>query len=131
MSGTLGFGTFAGLQSTQLRPPTSHCSASSMSTESFEPERRIVRLDARGARGESRWRRASITNRELAEFIRAGATRATSVSAATSTNWRVCALGAVYDGVYHLPRDHGKLVPDHLERLFRCLDEVEALSGRL
>ena len=35
-----------------------------------------------------------------------------------------CALGAVYDGVYHLPRDHGKLVPDHLERLFRCLDEV-------
>ncbi len=35
-----------------------------------------------------------------------------------------CALGAVYDGVYHLPRDHGKLIPDHLERLFRCLDEV-------
>ena len=35
-----------------------------------------------------------------------------------------CALGAVYEGVYHLPRDHGKLVPDHLERLFRCLDEV-------
>ena len=35
-----------------------------------------------------------------------------------------CALGAVYEGVYHLPRHHGKLVPDHLERLFRCLDEV-------
>ena len=35
-----------------------------------------------------------------------------------------CALGAVYEGVYHLPRDHGKLIPDHLERLFRCLDEV-------
>ena len=35
-----------------------------------------------------------------------------------------CALGAVYEGVYHLPRDHGKLVPDHLEGLFRCLDEV-------
>jgi len=30
----------------------------------------------------------------------------------------------VYDGVYHLPRDHRRLVPDHLERLFRCLDEV-------
>jgi hypothetical protein len=35
-----------------------------------------------------------------------------------------CALGAVYEGVYHLPRAHGKLIPDHLERLFRCLDEV-------
>ena len=35
-----------------------------------------------------------------------------------------CALGAVYEGVYHLPRQHGKLIPDHLERLFRCLDEM-------
>ena len=35
-----------------------------------------------------------------------------------------CALGAVYEGVYHLPREHGKLIPDHLERLFRCLDEM-------
>ena len=35
-----------------------------------------------------------------------------------------CALGAVYEGVYQLPRQHGKLIPDHLERLFRCLDEV-------
>jgi hypothetical protein len=30
----------------------------------------------------------------------------------------------VYDAIYHLPRQHGKLIPDHLERLFRCLDEV-------
>ena len=30
----------------------------------------------------------------------------------------------VYDAFYHLPRQHGKLIPDHLERLFRCLDEV-------
>jgi hypothetical protein len=46
-----------------------------------------------------------------------------SASAAISTK-RACALGAVYDAVYHLPRPHGKLIPDHLERLFRCLDEV-------
>ena len=34
------------------------------------------------------------------------------------------ALGAVYEGVNHLPRAHGKLIPDYLERLFRRLDEV-------
>ena len=90
MSGTLGFGTFGCLQSTQLRPPTSHCSASSMSTESFEPEQRIVRPDARGARGESRWRRASITNRESwrSSFARVRHA-APSASAATSTNGRI------------------------------------------
>ncbi len=48
-----------------------------------------------------------------------------SASAATSTRRADRARsGAVYEGVYHLPREHGKLIPDHLERLFRCLDEM-------
>ena len=55
--------------------------------------------------------------KELANFIRVGATRGHQCFGS-------CALGAVYEGVYHLPRAHGKLIPDHLERLFRCLDEV-------
>ena len=63
--------------------------------------------------------------RELAEFIRAGAARGPQCFGSYfDEQGGSCALGAVYDGVYHLPRDHGKLIPDHLERLFRCLDEV-------
>ena len=63
--------------------------------------------------------------RELAEFIRAGSTRGQQCFGSYfDEKGGSCALGAVYEGVYHLPRDHGKLIPDHLERLFRCLDEV-------
>jgi len=63
--------------------------------------------------------------RELAEFIRAGATHGHQCFGSYfDDRGGSCALGAVYDGVYHLPRDHRRLVPDHLERLFRCLDEV-------
>jgi hypothetical protein len=63
--------------------------------------------------------------RELAEFIRAGSSRGHQCFGSYfDESGGSCALGAVYDGVYHLPRDHGKLVPDHLERLFKCLDEV-------
>ena len=63
--------------------------------------------------------------RELAEFIRAGSRRGHQCFGSYfDDQGGSCALGAVYDGVYHLPRDHGKLIPDHLERLFRCLDEL-------
>ena len=63
--------------------------------------------------------------KELAEFIRAGSSRGPQCFGSYfDEKGGSCALGAVYEGVYHLPRNHGKLVPDHLERLFRCLDEV-------
>ena len=63
--------------------------------------------------------------KELAEFIRAGSTRGHQCFGSYfDEKGGSCALGAVYEGVYHLPRQHGKLIPDHLERLFRCLDEV-------
>jgi hypothetical protein len=63
--------------------------------------------------------------KELAEFIRAGSTRGPQCFGSYfDDKGGSCALGAVYEGVYRLPRQHGKLIPDHLERLFRCLDEV-------
>ena len=63
--------------------------------------------------------------KELAEFIRAGSTRGPQCFGSYfDEKGGSCALGAVYEGVYHLPRQHGKLIPDHLERLFRCLDVV-------
>jgi hypothetical protein len=63
--------------------------------------------------------------KELADFIRAGSTRGHQCFGSYfDEQGGSCALGAVYEGVYHLPRAHGKLIPDHLERLFRCLDEV-------
>ena len=62
---------------------------------------------------------------QLAGFIRAGSERGHQCFGSYfDEKGGSCALGAVYEGVYHLPREHGKLVPDHLERLFRCLDEV-------
>ena len=63
--------------------------------------------------------------KELAEFIRAGSTHGHQCFGSYfDEKGGSCALGAVYEGVSPLPRQHGKLVPDHLERLFRCLDEV-------
>src|SRR3954466_1155323 len=63
--------------------------------------------------------------RELAEYIRAGSARGPQCFGSYfDEKGGSCALGAVYDAIYHLPRQHGKLIPDHLERLFRCLDEV-------
>ena len=63
--------------------------------------------------------------KELADFIRAGSSRGPQCFGSYfDEKGGSCALGAVYEGVYQLPRNHGKLVPDHLERLFRCLDEV-------
>ncbi len=63
--------------------------------------------------------------RQLADFIRAGSARGPQCFGSYfDERGGSCALGAVYEGVYHLPREHGRLVPDHLERLFRCLDEM-------
>ena len=63
--------------------------------------------------------------KELADFIRAGSQRGPQCFGSYfDERGGSCALGAVYEGVYHLPRTHGKLIPEHLERLFRCLDEV-------
>ncbi len=63
--------------------------------------------------------------KELADFIRVGSSRGHQCFGSYfDEKGGSCALGAVYEGVYHLPRAHGKLIPDHLERLFRCLDEV-------
>jgi hypothetical protein len=63
--------------------------------------------------------------KELADFIRTGSKRGPQCFGSYfDEKGGSCALGAVYEGVYHLPRQHGKLIPDHLERLFRCLDEV-------
>jgi hypothetical protein len=33
-----------------------------------------------------------------------------------------CALGAAYEGIYHLPLDASGIRPKHLERLFDCLE---------
>src|SRR5258707_5020535 len=61
--------------------------------------------------------------RELAEYIRAGSTRGPQgFGSYFDEKGGSCALGAVYDAFYHLPRQHGELIPDHLERLFHCLD---------
>jgi hypothetical protein len=69
--------------------------------------------------------RLEAEQKELAEFIRAGSSRGPQCFGSYfDERGGSCALGAVYEGVYHLPRQHGKLIPDHLERLFRCLDEM-------
>ena len=63
--------------------------------------------------------------KELADFIRAGSQRGPQCFGSYfDDRGGSCALGAVYDAVYHLPR-HGKLIPDHLERLFRGLGSDE------
>jgi hypothetical protein len=63
--------------------------------------------------------------KELADAIRVGSQRGPQCFGSYfDEKGGSCALGAVYEGVYHLPRGHGKLVPNHLERLFRCLDEM-------
>ena len=88
------------------------------------PSDRRSRARARG--GDARWQ-LGLENeqRELADFIRVGSTRGHQCFGSYfDDKGGSCALGAVYEGVYHLPRAHGKLIPDHLERLFRCLDEV-------
>ena len=68
---------------------------------------------------------------ELADYLRAGSTRGPQCFGSYFDDaGGSCALGAVYEGVHHLPRTHGKLMPDHLERLFRCLDEMTKVCPR-
>ena len=75
--------------------------------------------------GNSTRRTLKNEQKELADFIRVGSARGHQCFGSYfDEKGGSCALGAVYEGVYHLPRAHGKLIPDHLERLFRCLDEV-------
>lgn len=64
--------------------------------------------------------------RELAGFIRVvGSSRGPQCSGRDfEERGGSCARGAADEGVYHLPRTHGKLIPDHLERPFRCLDQL-------
>ena len=63
--------------------------------------------------------------KELAEAIRLGAQRGPQCFGSYfDDRGGSCALGAAYEGMYHLPREHGRLVPQHLERLFRCLEDI-------
>jgi len=63
--------------------------------------------------------------RELAEYIRAGSTRGPQCFGSYfDEKGGSCALGAVYDAFYHLPRQHGRLIPQHPQRLFGGLAEV-------
>ena len=60
--------------------------------------------------------------KELAQFIRQGSSPGPQCFGSYfDERGGSCALGAVYEGVYHLPRGHGKLIPDHLERSFPVL----------
>ena len=89
------------------------------------PKRSSSRAGARGEMRDGRTQALENEQKELADFIRVGSTRGHQCFGSYfDEKGGSCALGAVYEGVYHLPRAHGKLIPDHLERLFRCLDEV-------
>ncbi len=63
---------------------------------------------------------------ELAEAIRSGSRRRPEQAFGTyfEGNARSCALGAAYEGMYRLPREIGSARPQHLERLFDCLDNT-------
>lgn len=62
---------------------------------------------------------------ELADAMVAGAQkRPQSFGSYFSHDGRSCALGAVYEGVYLLPRDVGDTTPRGLGRIFECLDQV-------
>ena len=78
------------------------------------------------ARGDPRWRQNSRTSRESWRSSSARARAAgRSASAATSTRRAARARSARSTRASTTCRaNHGKLIPDHLERLFRCLDEV-------
>src|SRR5262249_13808650 len=98
-----------------------------------EQRRRVVVTEGLGLhrrRIRDQWRFAMAIGleneqKELAEYVRVGSKRGHQCFGSYfDERGGSCALGAVYEGVYHLPREHGKLIPDHLERLFRCLDEV-------
>src|SRR4029453_10601722 len=63
--------------------------------------------------------------RELANYIRAGASRGPQCFGSYfDEKGGSCALGAAYEGVYHLPRGHGKRIPGHPAGVFRGPEEM-------
>lgn len=70
------------------------------------------------------------SEKELAEFIRNGATRRTDqafgdyFSGANAS----CALGAAYEAMYRLPAEGGRPTRD-LDWFFECLDTVKPCPG--
>ena len=64
--------------------------------------------------------------RELAEAIRSGSRRRPEQAFGNyfEGNFRSCALGAAYEGIYRLPEEVGGVRPRNLERLFDCLDNT-------
>jgi hypothetical protein len=63
---------------------------------------------------------------ELAQAILSGAARRPEQAFGEYFEGRraSCALGAAYEGMYHLPRDAQGIRPRHLERLFDCLENT-------
>jgi hypothetical protein len=63
---------------------------------------------------------------DLADAILEGAKRRPSQSFGSyfSDNGSSCALGAAYDGIYHLREVDGHTRPRRLDYLFECLDNV-------
>jgi hypothetical protein len=63
--------------------------------------------------------------RDLADAILAGSKRGPQCFGSYfDERGGSCALGAAYDGIYLLPPHHEHARPNHLERLFRCLDDL-------
>ena len=63
--------------------------------------------------------------RDLADAILAGSKRGPQCFGSYfDEKGGSCALGAAYDGMYLLPPHHEHVRPNHLERLFRCLDDL-------
>ena len=63
--------------------------------------------------------------RDLADAIRVGSKRGPQCFGSYfDERGGSCALGAAYEGMYRLPKEHAHVRPDHLERLFTCLDDL-------
>ena len=64
--------------------------------------------------------------KELAQFIRTGATRRPDQAFGDYYRGRnsSCALGAAYEGIYRLPDKADGVRPQRLDRLFECLEGV-------
>ena len=62
--------------------------------------------------------------RDLAEAIRIGIQHRPEQAFGEYFRGRLssCALGAVYDGIYHLPANLDGVHPQRLDQLFECLD---------
>lgn len=67
---------------------------------------------------------ATQDERDLAEAILEGSRRRAEQAFGHyfEGHGRSCALGAAYDGMYHLPSETGAAKPHQLDRLFDCLE---------